>query len=185
MVGGGGRGCTSLAMAENVGNTMSQNDRLLESPELANLRAFIETQIGVYKNKLLHLKKDNEIYITQSWANKSKSNEYHAIHKHPNSFISGVLFVTGNEGDGLPPIRFHRTNDLFPLDLEFEEYNEFNNGVRWFNPVKGGLILFPSTLAHDVDRNETSKERITLSFNTFVRGPLGGKQQLTAVDIPG
>ena len=97
---------------------------------------------------------------TSSWANKAKTDEFHPMHKHPNSILSGVLFINGNEGDGLPPIRFHRTNDLLPLDLEFEEFNEFNNGVRWFNPVKGELILFPSVLLHSVDKNETNIERI-------------------------
>lgn len=175
---------SELAMAENVGNSMSQNDRILEGSELSNLKAFIESQIAVYTNQILKMKEENEIYITQSWANKSKTNEFHPMHKHPNSILSGVLFVTGNEGDGLPPIRFHRVNDLFPLEFEYEELNDFNTGCRWFEPVLGRLILFPSVLEHDVEKNNSDIERITLSFNTFARGSIGGRPQLTQVDIP-
>ena len=173
-----------LTMAENQGNLMSGNDRILESPELAELKAFIAAQLKVYTSKILKLKQENEIYITQSWSNKTRTDEFHAMHKHPNSLISGVLFVNGDEGDKLPPIRFHRNNDLLPLELEFEEYNDFNVGLRWFDPVKGRLILFPSVLVHDVGRNETAIDRVTLSFNTFIRGPIGNKAQLTEVDIP-
>lgn len=173
-----------LTMAENVGNSMSRNDRILESEELSSLKAFIDTEILVYKNQVLRMKDENEIYITQSWANKSKTNEFHQIHKHPNSILSGVLFFTGKKGDGLPPIKFHRTHDLFPLNFQYKELNEFNTGARWFEPVEGRLILFPSTVEHDVERNKSSNDRITLSFNTFVRGSLGGDAQLTKVNIP-
>lgn len=173
---------SELAMAGNVGNFMSKNDRILDSAELANLKTFIDSQIYVYKKNILKMRDDNEIYITQSWANKAKTNEFHPVHKHPNSMLSGVFFVTGNPGGGLPPIRFHRANDLLPLEVEFEEYNEFNNGTRWFEMKKGQLLLFPSVLMHDVDKNETDIERVTLSFNTFVRGVIGGKKQLTQVD---
>ena len=174
---------TEVAMAEIIGNSMSRSDRILDSTELSILKAFIDAQIYTYKNKVLRMKDENEIYITQSWSNKSKTNQFHPKHKHPNSIISGVMFVSGNEGDGLPPLRFHRTNDLLPLNFEYEELNDFNTGCRWFEPVQGKLILFPSVVEHDVEKNESSKERTTLSFNTFVRGEIGGSAQLTEIKI--
>ena len=173
-----------LTMADNVGNLMSSNDRVLESEKLSGLKAFIDSEISVYKNQVLRMKTENEIYITQSWANKAKTNEFHQMHKHPNSILSGVLFFTGKEGDGLPPIKFHRSHDLFPLNFEYEELNEFNTEARWFEPVEGRLILFPSVVEHDVDKNESDIDRITLSFNTFVRGSLGRGTRLTQVNIP-
>jgi len=175
---------SDLAMAENVGNLMSSNDTILDSVELSKLKAFIDSQIYVYKKNILKMRDDNEIYITQSWANKAKKDDFHPHHKHPNSMLSGVLFVTGNEGEEMPPIRFHRTNDLLPLEVEFEEYNEFNNGIRWIGMEKGKLVVFPSVLIHDVGKNETNVERVTLSFNTFVSGTIGGKAQLSEVAIP-
>jgi len=162
---------------------MSRNDRSLDSAELSNLKAFIDLQIYSYKNKILRMKDENEIYITQSWANKSKTNQFHPKHKHPNSLISGVMFVSENDEDGLPPIRFHRTNDLLPLNFDYEELNDFNADCRWFKPVQGRLILFPSLVEHDVEKNKSSRERITLSFNTFVRGEIGNSAQLTEVKM--
>jgi len=175
---------SKLAMADNAGNLMSQNDRILDSIEMSKLRIFIDSQIGVYRKKILRVKKENEIYITQAWANKAKTNEFHPMHKHPNSILSGVLFVTGEEGDGLPPIRFHRSNDLLPLELEFEELNDFNSSCKWFSAIKGRLIIFPSVLDHDVEKNNSDLERITLSFNTFVRGTIGSQTRLSQVEIP-
>ncbi len=171
-----------LAMAENVGNAMSENDQILDSQELSRLNQFIQSQLAFYTEKILRLKPENKLFITQSWANRALPGQFHPKHKHPNSVLSGVFFVSGTAGDELPPIRFHRQNDLLPLELEFEELNDFNGGVRWFEPVKGLLVVFPSVLEHDVGINETASQRITLSFNTFISGPLGNRAQLTLVD---
>ena len=171
----------SLKMENNIGNLMSKDDRILANEELSSLKEFIDRHVIFYTENVLRLKPENTVFITQSWINRSKTNDFHPKHKHPNSLLSGVMFLTGRVGDEMPPIRFHRGNDLLPLELEFEEYNDFNSGVKWFSPEKGMLIVFPSVLEHSVDQNVTGAERVSLSFNTFVRGPLGNKAQLTEV----
>jgi len=35
------------------------------------------------------------------------------------------------------------------------------------------LVIFPSSMVHDVDNNESDKDRVTISFNTFIRGEMG------------
>jgi len=174
---------SELAMANNLGNLMSQNDRILDGAELENLRKFIDSQLDVYKEQILRIKSQNEIYITQSWANTAKTNQFHPKHKHPNSIISGVIFVTGKEGDGLPPLRFHRTHDLIPLAFQYEELNDLNSECKWFEPIQGKLILFPSLVEHDVEKNTSDKDRTTISFNTFARGDIGNSSQLTKIEI--
>jgi uncharacterized protein (TIGR02466 family) len=174
---------SELAMANNLGNLMSQNDRILDGAELENLRKFIDSQLDVYKEQILRIKSQNEIYITQSWANTARTNQFHPKHKHPNSIISGVIFVTGKEGDGLPPLRFHRTHDLIPLAFQYEELNDLNSECKWFEPIQGKLILFPSLVEHDVEKNTSDKDRTTISFNTFARGDIGNSSQLTKIEI--
>jgi len=160
-----------LEMIDNTGNLMSKNDKILDSEELSNLRRYIDEQIFIFKKKLLQIKDENEIYITQSWANASNTSQFHHKHKHPNSVISGVMFFDENDDESLPPIRFHRTLEMFPLEFEFDNLNESNAGCRSFETVQGGLILFPSLLEH------------AISFNTFVRGVVGGRKQLNEVEI--
>ena len=72
---------------------------------------------------------------------------------------------------------------MFPLEFSYDGLNEFNASAREFDPVQGMLVLFPSLLEHDVGRNDSDRSRTSLSFNTFVRGPVGGKKQLTEVDL--
>ena len=166
---------------DNSGNLKSSSDRILQQPELAVLRVFVQKQIKSYTQNLLKLDSSIDLYITQSWLNKAEKDQYHPLHNHPNSVLSGVLFLSG--GGKLPPIRFHRFNPLFPLELNFTELNDFNATCRWFEPVYGQLILFPSSLLHDVTPNKTDSPRITLSFNTFVRGEIGNAGALTSLTI--
>lgn len=174
---------SDLDMVDNTGNLMSKDDRVLDREELSALRSFIDEQIYTFKKKLLRIKDQNEIYITQSWVNNADSNGYHPKHKHQNSIISGVMYVDENEDASLPPIRFHRTLEMFSLDFSFDELNEFNASAREFDTSQGMLMLFPSLLEHDVGRNTSDRMRTSISFNTFVRGKVGGSRQLTEVDI--
>ena len=144
---------SGLEMINNNGNLMSRNDRVLDSKELSALRQFIDEQIFNFKKNLLHIKDENEIYLTQSWVNRSNPGQFHPKHKHPNSVISGVIFLDDNRNQSLPPIRFHRALEMFPLNFNFDDLNEFNASCREFDPAEGMLMLFPSLVEHDVDRN--------------------------------
>lgn len=175
---------SELEMIDNIGNLMSKNDKVLESDELSDLKRFIDEQIFNYKKNLLHIKDENEIYVTQSWVNNSHPSQYHSKHKHPNSVISGVMFIDENKDCSLPPIRFYRTQEMFPISFSYDDLNEFNASAREFDPAPGMLMLFPSLLEHGVEKNTSDQVRTSISFNTFVRGTVGGKEQLTEVLIP-
>ncbi len=175
---------SELEMIDNIGNMMSKNDKVLDSKELSDLKLFMDEQIFNFKKNLLKIKDQNEIYITQSWVNNSNPNEFHPKHKHPNSVISGVMFLDESNDGNLTPIRFHRTLDMFPLQFSFDDLNEFNANCREFDPVEGMLMLFPSLLEHDVDKNTSDRVRTSISFNTYVRGIVGGREQLTEINIP-
>lgn len=172
-----------LEMVHNTGNSMSSNDTVLDHEALAGLRSFIEEALASYKRSLLRMTEQNEIYITQSWINVATHGQHHPRHKHPNSVVSGVLFLDENADRRLPPLRFHRTLEMFPLSFEYEELTDFNATCRTFDPEQGMLILFPSLLEHDVEANPSQTPRTSLSFNTFVRGPVGNKALLTALDV--
>jgi uncharacterized protein (TIGR02466 family) len=174
---------SELEMIDNTGNLMSKNDEILGSEELSDLKLYIDEQIFIYKKKLLQIKDDNEIYITQSWVNRSSSDQFHPKHKHPNSVISGVMHFDENNDESLPPIRFHRSLEMFPLEFDFDNLNESNAGCRPFKTVQGSLILFPSLLEHDVEKNRSDRVRTSISFNTYVRGVVGSRGKLTEVHV--
>ena len=164
------------AIKNQSGNLFSKNNYVLESPELKNLKEFCNNNLFIFFYDSFKVKKDIEIYITQSWINFNQKNTSHHRHKHVNSIISSVLFIKGE----MCPITFYNSErNLFGNLLSFEDFtapNENNNSRVYFNNQNGKLFLFPSTLMHSVERNNSEVERISLSFNTFIKGQLGGAQ---------
>ena len=158
------------------GNSYSKNNYVLETPELKDLKEFCNNSLSIFFYDRFKVKKDIEIYITQSWINFNQKNTSHHRHKHVNSIISSVIFIKGE----MCPITFYNSErNLFGNLLSFEDFtapNENNTSQVYFNNQNGSLFLFPSTLMHSVAKNKSDVERISLSFNTFIKGQLGGTQ---------
>ena len=171
------------AIINQSGNLFSKNNYVLDSPELKNLKEFCNKNLFMFFYDRFKVKKDIEIYITQSWINFNQKDTSHHLHKHINSIISSVLFIKGETC----PIIFHNSQrNLFGnllSDDDFTAPNEDNTSQIYFNNQNGQLFLFPSTLMHSVAKNKSDVERISLSFNTFIRGQLGGDSSLQILNI--
>ena len=102
--------------------------------------------------------------------------EFHHKHEHPNSFISGVLYIhTDSTKD---KITFHRSG-YKQLQLATDTFDIYNSDSWWFNVKTGGLVLFPSSLTHHVEDVVADETRISLAFNSFIKGTLGDNRSLT------
>jgi len=158
----------------------SDNYYILNEEILSELKSHCENWLSIYSHEVLKVDINTEFYITQSWANYMPTNGYHHIHTHPNSVISGTFYV---QTDGTP-VQFHDSVitggwKKYLLDLNFEEVNDYNASVFWFNSVENEMIFFPSSLPHSVKENEFMRDRISISFNTFARGVIGVNEGAT------
>ena len=166
------------------GNTASKNSYVLENENLKPFKNYIEKCINQYAYDIMKISRDTKFEITQSWINYNDSGQAHHAHKHSNSVISGVFFIDGDEDC---PLVFHRddTRAFFGgnWEYEIEEYNMLNSRT-WVMPnKKNHLVLFPSTLTHSVNNNKSNKERVSLSFNTFLKGYVGKYRRLTELKL--
>ncbi len=155
-------------------NRQSIDTFVLNRPELSKIKEFIQNKIQEYSKKIIKSRKD--LVITQSWINKSVRDEYHQEHTHPNSIASGVFYFVSK--DDMPPVLFRRKNHR-EISLSVDEYNDFNSSRRTIYLKSGDLIIFPSNMIHGVPPNNTDNERISLAFNTWVKGNLGDIDALT------
>ena len=74
---------------------------------------------------------------------------------------------------------------LLPCFFNFEtnEYNTWNS-LTWWIPVKSGdILLFPSYLNHSVETKQDNNLRISLAFNTFVKGNIGSREGLSELNL--
>lgn len=160
------------------GNSQSQDTFILNNGELFKIKNFIELSIKNFKDQIYQVSDD--IVITQSWGNKNSSGQAHHSHHHPNSIWSGVFFLKVSEDT--PPISFKRGN-LSAFSWNHTVPNQFNNDIFHLKPELGDLIIFPSTLEHWVEPNQSKNDRVTISFNTFAKGSLGSIETLTFLPL--
>ena len=155
------------------------NDTYIFDTKLAKLKEFCEQHIENYVKRIISPKKELDFYITQSWLNITKPGQFHHQHSHPNSIISGVFYITTVEND---QIVFHDPNNKLKQIIQLDPTaspNAFNSDV-WMGVKALDFLLFPSWLEHSVKPNEkATTDRISISFNTFVKGTIGIKDWLT------
>jgi len=157
----------ALSVRNNINNSITTSNNVLDSNELKDIKKYIETHIQEYKEKIIAPKYDNTLYITESWINYTNKNQSHHKHSHDNSLVSGVFYFNIVENDA---ITFYKKKTGLSLSFDTETANVFNS-LSYRLPVKENmLILFPSELEHEVDINIQDKTRISLSFNVFVKG---------------
>ena len=163
----------------NTGNTTSIDNNILENREMKKLKQFIEKSLKEYFQNIYVPKNNVEPYITQSWCNYTKEGQYHHKHAHPNSFISGVFYVQADKTKD--KIYFYK-EEYKQIKIPAKEYNLFNSESWWFETGTNDLVVFPSNLTHMVEK-VVGKERISLSFNTFLKGYIGEDTELTGLHI--
>jgi uncharacterized protein (TIGR02466 family) len=164
----------------NEGNTTSKNRKLLKSVEMTEIREFIETAMLEYFKSVHAPKHDVTPYITQSWSNYTEPGQYHHKHAHPNSIISGVFYPQANKETD----RIYFYKDGYErIKIPTENWNHWNSESWWFEVDAGDLILFPSHLTHMVQTKEGDDTRISIAFNTFLKGYIGSDESLTGLHL--
>lgn len=162
------------------GNSITVDTYLFKNPELKRIFDFCNECVGKFTAIIYAPKNPIEMYITQSWANFTEKNQFHHRHEHPNSFISGVFYVNAKED--VDKISFFK-NEYTQINLLSNNYNEFNSHLWWLPVKTGQLILFPSSLTHMVETVQSDETRISIAFNTFVRGYIGDDGMLGGLHL--
>ena len=169
----------SKNLRQNSGNVYSKNTYILEEKEFVDLKKMCLDYVHEYINIIYKPKFKVEARITQSWLNWTQPGEFHHDHDHPNSFISGVLYISTGKQDKIKFIK----SGYQQITLATDHYDIYNSRSWWFDVNVGDVILFPSDLIHKVDKVIENQTRISLSFNTFLTGTLGNEESLSALKI--
>jgi uncharacterized protein (TIGR02466 family) len=158
------------------GNSISSDFYILDNDELSDIKKVLTDSVNEYFKEIVNPGKDVELYITNSWINVNKNGESHHPHKHPNSIVSTVLYIDTSEGDTITFMNPY-TNMFGNLNLGSKTSTTIWDSNQWIIPTKNNLLfMFPSTLSHGVNArpNTCTGTRISLSFNTWLKGTIGG-----------
>lgn len=161
----------------NSAHHFSINRYVLNSPQYEKLRIHIESLLTKYFREILDI--DGMAMLTQSWVNVNKPTEFTHRHVHPNSFASGVLYLSvqgQNAGIVFHKPTQHSSNTTYSLQPKSTGRDVPHEMV---NVRNGDLIVFPSYLPHSVPKNLTSENRWSLAFNALTKDAIGDYGRLT------
>jgi len=154
-----------------------ESNNFVSKDDLQNLPQFkplvdIVMQEGAVILDFFKVVRDSH-YISNMWANITDPNHRHPVHIHPNTYLSGILYLNAPDKCG-----YTSFVDPRPGARVFEpsttEQNEWNGGVFMNVPEKGQLLLWNSWLPHGVERgfNNTNEDRIVIAFNIMIHGKI-------------
>ena len=112
--------------------------------------------------------KNNVYAFMDAWVNINKTGDYNVTHDHPDCDLSGVLWVKAPKdcGDIVfdSPVGFQTYREVNSYRDDFKrEYAIFKS--YYYTPKEGRILMFPSYLKHDVKKNISQEDRISVSFN--------------------
>jgi hypothetical protein len=166
-------------MPQVLGNNLSKNTNIFDNPKLLRIKNIFMDNVQTYFHEVMKYK--SELYMTNSWLNVTRPNEQHEMHNHTNSIVSGCWYYWAK--DSQPTISFNRIVPPFLLNMIPNSYNEYNS-IEWDLPIDDNvLVLFPSSCHHLVKPNTSSSDRVSVAFNTFVKGQIGSNEGLTYLNL--
>jgi uncharacterized protein (TIGR02466 family) len=119
------------------------------------------------------------LVISQSWATKTQSGEAHHRHTHPNSYVSGVFYLTSAVDGKTEFFRKDYWYDFFLCPLS----NLTQRVSCAESAVAGRLLIFPSNLEHKVAVYRGDFPRFTIAFNVFPEGNFGSTETSNFLNI--
>ena len=172
----------NLKMVKNQENLISENLYIFEKPELANIKDAVQEALDIYTNEVMGI--PQKLYVTQSWSLTNESNVGMHAHAHSNSIVSGSLYYCE-----LPtPVSrmiFDRHTSYRQLELNptREKQNIYNTPLNILTPQANDILLFPSSLNHQVEPNASNSPRHSIAFNCFIKGDLGNYRDVSELKL--
>ena len=111
-------------------------------------------------------------FEVDAWININKKGDYNEKHNHPNSHLAGVLYLKCPQDCGNivfdSPMGFECYQELKSYTEGFKELNNVFQSYA-FCPLEGRIFVFPAHLAHQVEPNQSNEDRISISFNIWLK----------------
>jgi len=164
---------------ENLQNRISSSSSVLLTEPLIALGQWCQQCCDDYAHRVQQLMEGVRVEITESWINYTAPGEQHHRHSHANSWLSGTVYTHSEEGDCI---------EFWPMDHYHRHWNVFAATSPWVTaqriPVRAGtLLIWPSTMEHSTPLRKAQRSRISISFNSWLRGNLGTSSSRTLLKI--
>tara|TARA_B100000927_G_scaffold130922_1_gene105348 strand:- start:150 stop:773 length:624 start_codon:yes stop_codon:yes gene_type:complete len=155
---------------------ISRDRDIFSHPELRSLKHEVSDAVRYFAYGQLKVCDYVYIDVCRAWGIKHMPNDWAQNHCHMNSIFSGIYYldVTEHSGDLVIEKGQHSTNCFMTtLTPDVNYFNQYTQQSWRLKPETGMLVVFPSQIIHNVEKNLTQNERYAIAFDVFVRGKFG------------
>jgi len=102
--------------------------------------------------------------MSNAWININPPGSYNASHHHLGSVLSGVYYIDAKVNQG--NIQFERKDNAeYHIPLDKLNTSSYTNTITSYTAKTDTLYIFPSWVMHSVDSNNSTTDRLSISFN--------------------
>jgi len=166
---------SQVATTDLTTDYLSQDLLSINNPVVDWLKVCINKTVADYLKNQGHQYEVN--WGLQAWANINRRGDYHNLHNHPHSYLSGTYYVAVPEVQRLGE---NQRQDLNPGAISFYDPRPQANMLairddaqieaeHRVQPQAGLMLLWPSFLHHLVHPNLSDELRVSVSFNVVLK----------------
>ena len=155
---------------------ISSSRDIFSNKELRSLKFEISDAVKYFAHQQLKVSQYVYIDVCRAWGIKHMPGDWAQNHCHMNSIFSGIYYLDVSEHSGDLVIE---KGQLFPncfmptLSPDVDFFNQYTQQNWRLKPENGMLVVFPSQVVHNVEKNMTENERYAVAFDVFIRGRMG------------
>ena len=126
-----------------------KNKKFKNNNQATTYKALNVLNFPILKNlrkQVIDILNKHKLYLENNWAQLYNKEDKHTVHIHEYSYLSGIIYLTNSES---------------PTIFYDKKFNNFK-----YQGKKNTLLLFPSSIPHEVDSLIKDEQRLIISFNT-------------------
>jgi len=143
----------------------SLSDLTWRSPFFEELKNLLDLHVKTFVEELDFDLEGRNLKLEDLWINILPEGGNHSAHIHPNSVISGTTYISMPSGSSAIKFEDPRHTMMMAAPSRIKDAKEYLKPFIYVNPSVGDVLLWESWLRHEVPANNSSEERISISFN--------------------
>ncbi len=140
------------------------SDKLHLRPEMQDFVAVVEQNVQEVARAHKLDTRQATMELATCWAMVNGKLASSVVHCHPNSFLSGVYYVSAETNSGNIFFQDPRQG-ANTVACPVTEFRPWTIRQVSYRPNAGGMLIFPSWLYHGVEPNLSDAPRVSISFN--------------------
>ena len=143
----------------------SLDDLTKRTPAFAAFEPVLDRHARAFADVLSWNMQGRRLVLDSLWVNILGQGGAHSGHIHPNSVISGTLYVAIPEGAGALKLEDPRLPMMMAAPPTLPDAPETARRFVYVSPQPGQILMWESWLRHEVMPNGSTEPRLSVSFN--------------------